>query len=46
MTYKKTLCKMRAEFDELLDKINPIDLSSPSIVERARKIEEILSAKK
>lgn len=46
MNDKEALHKLRAEFDELVNKINLSELCAPVLIKKALKIEALLSATK
>ncbi|MDD6735821.1 MAG: hypothetical protein PUE13_05885 [Clostridiales bacterium] len=46
MTDKEALFKMREEFDKLINSISFSDLTSPSLIEKALRLELKLSAAK
>ncbi len=46
MNDKETLRKLRSEFDELVSNVNLSDLCAPVLIQKALKLEALLSANK
>ena len=46
MNNNEALCKLRSEFDELINKFSLSELCSPELVKKALKLELLLSTNK